>query len=257
MAEVDQVPESVRQACSGPDAAARCGVLGYFTGGPGFIERLVLDSYQARGILTFLVNALGHHVLKAGIDANIGYYEHIKAYSGRDAYTEQPESTVPGPTAGTQPFAVFDARNFGYLAAPDQPVFLDLNNAKSKSVILGGFVQDSWSILDKVTLNLGLRYDTLTLAGADGVVRIALKDQWSPRIGVIWDPTQAGRSKSMPTTGGTTSRSPSTSPTASSRSPRACWAGTTSTAIRSRTASTTATPTPAGPAQPAPASTGV
>jgi len=195
IAEVDQVPESVRQVCSGADAATRCGVLGYFTGGPGFIERLVLDSYQARGVLTFLVNALGHHVLKAGVDANIGYYEHIKAYSGKNAYSEQPESTVPGPTAGTQPFAVFDARNFGYLAGPDQPVFLDLNNAKSKSVIVGGFIQDSWSILDKVTLNLGLRYDAMTLAGADGVVRISLKDQWSPRIGIIWDPTQAGRSK--------------------------------------------------------------
>ncbi len=195
IADVDQVPDSVRQACSGPDATTRCGVLGWFTGGPGFIERLVLDSYQARGMLTFLVSALGHHVLKAGIDGNLGYYEHIKGYTGRNAYTEVPESTVPGPTRGSQPYAVFDARNFGYLTGPDQPVFLDLNNAKSKSVIVGGFVQDSWSILDKVTLNLGLRYDAMTLAGADGVVRISLKDQLSPRIGLIWDPTQAGRSK--------------------------------------------------------------
>ena len=195
VAEVDQVPASVQQACSGPDATARCGVLGYYAGGPGFIERLVLDSYQARGMLTFLVSALGHHVLKAGVDGNIGYYEHIKAYTGRVAYTEVAESTVPGPTRGSQPYAVFDARNFGYLAGPDQPVFLDLSNAKSKSVIVGGFVQDSWSILDKVTLNLGLRFDALTLAGADGVVRISLKDQWSPRIGIIWDPTQAGRAK--------------------------------------------------------------
>ena len=35
--------------------------------------------------------------------------------------------------------------------------------AKSKSTIIGFFVQDSWSILDKVTLNLGLRYDSLWL----------------------------------------------------------------------------------------------
>ena len=56
IADVDQVPDSVRQACSGPDATTRCGVLGWFTGGPGFIERLVLDSYQARGMLTFLVS---------------------------------------------------------------------------------------------------------------------------------------------------------------------------------------------------------
>src|SRR5262249_18586346 len=163
------------------------------TGGPGFIERLVLDSYQARGMLTFLVSALGHHVIKLGGDGNIGYYEHDKAYSGRDAYTEVAESTGPRPTPGSQAYARLrapDARNLGYLQGPDQPVLADLNQAKSKSTIVGGFVQDSWSIMDKVPLNVGLRFDSLTLAGDDGVVRISLKDQWSPRIGVIWDPTQ-------------------------------------------------------------------
>jgi hypothetical protein len=195
IADVDQVPETVRQTCTGANADVKCGVLGWITGGPGFIERLVLDSFQARGVLTFLVNALGHHVIKAGVDGNIGYYEHTKGYTGLVSYTEVPESSVPGPTSGTQPFAVFDARNFGFLQAPDQPVFIDFNRAKSKSTIVGGFIQDSWSILDKVTLNVGLRYDALTLAGDDGVVRISLKDQWSPRIGLIWDPTQAGRAK--------------------------------------------------------------
>ena len=195
IANIDQVPASVTQACSGADADVKCGVLGYLTGGPGFIERLVLDSYQARGMLTFLASALGHHVIKVGVDGNIGYYEHDKAYSGRNAYTEVAENTVPGPTSGSQPYAVFDARNFGYLQTPDNPVFIDFNAAKSKSTIIGGFVQDSWSIMDKVTLNVGLRYDSMTLAGDDGVVRISLKDQWSPRIGVIWDPTQAGRAK--------------------------------------------------------------
>jgi hypothetical protein len=31
----------------------------------GFIERLKLDSYQGRGVLTFLVNGAGHHVIRA------------------------------------------------------------------------------------------------------------------------------------------------------------------------------------------------
>ncbi len=153
IATIDQVPATVAQACTGADADVRCGVLGWATGGPGFIERLVLDSYQARGMVTYLLNALGHHVLKAGVDGNIGYYEHKKAYTGRDAYSEQPEDTVPGPTRGTQPFAVFDSRTFGYLSAPDTPVLQDFADAKSKSTIIGGFVQDSWSIADKVTLN--------------------------------------------------------------------------------------------------------
>ena len=71
----------------------------------------------------------------------------------------------------------------------------DFADAKSKSTILGGFIQDSWSVLDKVTLNLGLRYDALTMQGQDGKSRISLKDQLSPRLGLVWDPTQQGRSK--------------------------------------------------------------
>ncbi|HUM13697.1 MAG TPA: TonB-dependent receptor [Myxococcaceae bacterium] len=195
VAEVDQVPSAVSQACAGADGAQKCGVLAWFTGGPGFIERLQLDSYQARGVLTYIFSGLGHHVFKVGVDGVISYYEHKKGYTGRVSFAEVPEDTFPGPGSGTQPFAVFETRNFGHLTGPDQPVLDPFSDAKTKSTILGGFVQDSWSILDKVTLNVGLRYDQLALSGADGVTRISLKDQISPRVGLVWDPTQQGRSK--------------------------------------------------------------
>ena len=62
----DQVPAAVKAACAGPFANTECGFTGYVVGGPGFIERLTLDSYQARGALTWLANASGHHVIKGG-----------------------------------------------------------------------------------------------------------------------------------------------------------------------------------------------
>jgi len=195
IADVDQVPAAVQQACAGPYGAQRCGVLGWITGGPGFLEQLKLDSYQGRGVLTFIFSGLGHHVFKVGVDGVVSYYEHKKAYSGRVSFAEVPEDSFPGPGSGTQPFAVFETRNFGHLTGPDQPVLDPFSDAKTKSTIIGGFVQDSWSILDRVTLNVGLRYDQLALEGADGVTRISLKDQISPRIGVVWDPTQQGRAK--------------------------------------------------------------
>ena len=184
------VPQAVRQACSGPFANTECGYTGYVVGGAGFIERLKLDSYQGRGVLTFLLNGAGHHVIKGGVDGAISYYEHTKAYTGKAAWQYLNGNSTPD---GLD--AINEARRFGYLTAPDQAVTLDSITAKSKSTIFGFFIQDSWSILDKVTLNVGIRYDTLSLAGEDGITRIALTDQFSPRIGVVWDPTQQGRAK--------------------------------------------------------------
>ena len=75
------------------------------------------------------------------------------------------------------------------------PVDEPITSKKVKSQIAGGFVQDSWSVMDKVTVNLGLRYDALAMQGTDGLNRLTLNDQWSPRIGAVWDPTQQGRAK--------------------------------------------------------------
>ena len=186
----DQVPAAVKAACNGPFANTECGFTGYVIGGPGFIERLKLDSYQARAALTLLVNGLGHHVIKGGFDGAISYYEHTKAYTSTAAWQYLQGNSTPDGLP-----AINEVRRFGTLTAPDVAVTDAFKTAKSKSTILGGFIQDSWSIMDKVTLNVGLRYDSLALSGEDGVTRMALKDQLSPRIGFVYDPTQAGRSK--------------------------------------------------------------
>ncbi len=74
-------------------------------------------------------------------------------------------------------------------------MFLASKEGTSTSLTVGGFVQDSWSILDKVTVNAGVRYDAQTIWGLDGKMGLHLPHQWSPRIGVIYDFTQQGRSK--------------------------------------------------------------
>src|SRR5262249_40902999 len=67
--------------------------------------------------------------------------------------------------------------------------------SRSRSVMVGAFVQDSWSILDRITLNAGVRFDAQTLYAPRDVVALRFPNQWSPRVGVVWDPTQEGRSK--------------------------------------------------------------
>jgi outer membrane receptor protein involved in Fe transport len=94
--------------------------------------------------------------------------------------------------AGTQ---LTDYRHYGFLEGPDQPVNIPVFQTNSTSMTIGGFVQDSWNILDRVTVNLGVRYDAQQVVGNDGTVGMSLPNQWSPRIGAIWDPTREGRAK--------------------------------------------------------------
>ncbi len=196
----DQVPQSVKDACgfgTTPTDHNRCPASTFFYGGgPGFIPSLTLDSVQAKGVLTYLLTAAGHHVLKAGVDGNWSQYKFQSSYNGGASYRTL--GVAAGSNAnlpGAPTLAVFDFRRYGFQSDVDTVIDEAIASRTTKSSIIGGFIQDSWSIVDKVTLNLGLRYDAQTLQGADGVTRISLKDQWSPRIGLVYDPTQQGRSK--------------------------------------------------------------
>ncbi len=182
------VPSSVTEACS--EAGASCNVVRYFTGGPGgLLETLDFNSYQApRG-----ADLPGH--LRSATTCS------RPASTGRSTTTPTTSRTAvasvyrSGLDLGGPPGSVYDYRRFGYLTDVDTISDTPRVQTATKSTIVGGFVQDSWSIVDKVTLNVGLRYDALTLQGQDGMTRIALNDQMSPRVGVVWDPTQQGRSK--------------------------------------------------------------
>ena len=56
------------------------------------------------------------------------------------------------------------------------------------------FVQDSWKVSDRLTVNPGLRYEQQSLSGTL-VQDFELKNNWAPRVGVIYDVLGNGRSK--------------------------------------------------------------
>ncbi|AUX43559.1 TonB-dependent receptor [Sorangium cellulosum] len=173
------------QACvaGGVAGSTRCPVSVYYSGGPGVLDEASLDRYQGKSVLTSFFPALGQHLVKAGIDIEVMRYAHSRGISGVVRYAEIGNGST-----------VTDLR-YGFLSGPDDAVSLPSLDTTSKSITIGGFAQDSWSILDRVTLNVGLRYDAQLLYRHGGDLAMSLPSQWSPRLGVIYDPTQAGRAK--------------------------------------------------------------
>jgi outer membrane receptor protein involved in Fe transport len=178
------LPSEVAANCSSDQHGGtnRCPTA-YSTGGPGALNINRYDSIQGRAVLTFLFQGAGHHVLKLGVDGDVSTTERVRAVSGHTVVVE---------TAAGR--ALIDGTHWGYLVGPNTEV--DFNpSTRSRSVFLGSFIQDSWSIVDRITLNAGVRYDTQTLYGTDGQVAVSFPHEWSPRVGLIWDPTQEGRAK--------------------------------------------------------------
>src|SRR6185369_14909986 len=56
------------------------------------------------------------------------------------------------------------------------------------------YVQDSWRIGNRLTINPGVRYEQEKLAGTI-ITDFTLKNNWAPRVGATWDPTGDGRTK--------------------------------------------------------------
>jgi hypothetical protein len=166
------------------ERALKCPAGSYTTGGPGTMTDGGLNRYQAKVVTSYFAQALGHHTLKLGGDFENMSFDVYRTRSGGYLLRENNNG------------ASFDVQQqFGYLSGPDQPVFLTAKTGTTTSTTIGGFVQDSWQVMDLFTLQGGVRYDTQTIWGLDGQVGLNLPKQWSPRIGLIYDFTKQGRSK--------------------------------------------------------------
>jgi len=167
-----------------PEGTLPCPAQTYLLGGPDFLSDETLERIGARTVLSWLPEAAGTHVIKLGADFDYMTYQIDKAYSGGIRYRE---------SLGGGSFT--DIRGFGFLQGPDDEVPLALVGSDVNSASLGIFLQDSWTLTKGFTANLGVRWDAQWIQNDAGETIIALANQWSPRLGFVWDPTTDGGAK--------------------------------------------------------------
>jgi outer membrane receptor protein involved in Fe transport len=69
---------------------------------------------------------------------------------------------------------------------------IPVNSQGSNFRTHSGFFNDSWRVSDRLTANLGLRYDKNSGQDQQGKT-VVTQDAFSPRIGVVFDPTGGGQ----------------------------------------------------------------
>jgi outer membrane receptor protein involved in Fe transport len=204
-----QTSNEVLQQCAlQPNGFNPCPVQNYRTGGPGNLTDSKLQRWGGVLKLSNFFELAGHHQFKYGVDGNYDIFDQSKYYSGGQFFDANP-SFAPGEFAGI--------RGYGH-GTPGSPTVAQLDGSgrpfafkdatlfrRVNNVSVAGFVQDTWSIFDKVVLDAGLRWehqevkpDEATAIDGSGqpFQAATLKmDNIMPRLGLIYDFTGRGLSK--------------------------------------------------------------
>ncbi|HJV48097.1 MAG TPA: TonB-dependent receptor [Geothrix sp.] len=133
---------------------------------------------------------LGPHELKGGFDLQTDKATIQRGYSGDQQVTLMSDDGLGTPTSRIYSHYYWTIAGSDVNNAPSI-----IFNASPKHESAGYFVQDKWDVTTALTLNVGARLDTTKIKDQHGVTKIDLKDQWAPRLGLIWDWAGKGQDK--------------------------------------------------------------
>ncbi len=195
------------------DTFLPCPVVGYLESGAGYLEQRTNDRKALVLGLSHRMNTpIGYHTFKAGFDGDISGYEANNKYTGGSFFQRYSGvwletrllQAVPGADPMNLGAGEFTCGNRVCTSAED-----GLKNSTENRNI-GFYLQDSWQIRPNLTLNAGLRWeqqigyvaDSLRGTGVTNAlgepideVGYELNNMLAPRVGLIFDPTQEGKSK--------------------------------------------------------------
>lgn len=155
------------------------------TGGIGFYEagnRSLNNQYSIKS-----TNILGDHQLKYGFEYDDVTYSQINQRTGPTFVAPDGRQTATGAQ-----ITILADPTFGQIYRITRANF---NSGRTTIQRYGSFfVQDSWKVNDRLTINPGLRYEQEKLAGTI-ITDFTLGNNWAPRIGATYDFTGDNRTK--------------------------------------------------------------
>jgi len=155
------------------------------TGGIGFFEagnHSLNNQYAAKA-----TNIFGGHQIKYGVEYDDVTYSNINQRTGPTFTTPVGDKTATGAE-----IQILPDPTFGKIY---RVVRANLNSARvTTQKYVDFFVQDSWKVTNRLTVNPGLRYEQEKMNGTL-VSDFQLKNNWAPRIGAAYDMTGDGKSK--------------------------------------------------------------
>lgn len=155
------------------------------SGGIGFFE--AGNDSKNRQFQVKATNILGDHQLQYGFQYDDVSYSQINQRTGPTFLAADGRQTATGAQIDIVPDV-----NFGQIYRVTRANFN--TDRSTDQAYYNFFIQDSWRVGDRLTVNPGIRYEQQSLSGTL-VQDFELKNNWAPRIGAVYDVLGNGRSK--------------------------------------------------------------
>jgi hypothetical protein len=194
--------EQLAACAPGPDGKSPCPVDEYHSGGFGQAKKFDANRWMADIKSTHAFEAAGHHEVKYGWHLELTQFNQDRYYSGppdAHALVIHNPPWAPGSIVSQNFFTLQPGER------PDQfadhpwdlttdPRYRDHLPADVKSIINSFFLQESYSPLPNLTVNAGVRLEMQKMYDYKDAGFLSLQNL-GPRVGVVYDPTNEGRSK--------------------------------------------------------------